>query len=54
MKEYRDLVRMNWGWGGYNNGYFSLNSFDSNTPVLETRSTEGDFQYKKKIAAVYR
>lgn len=52
--ESRSLVGMNWGWGGYSNGYFALSSFDSNTPIVSSRSTEGDFKYKKRVAAVYR
>ena len=48
VKETQYLVHCNWGWNGYNNGYYHSGIFNTNEgPVDVTRSTEGEKYYYK-------
>ena len=41
--EFREMLHCNWGWkDGLHNGYFYVGVFDSDNPVVETRSSDGD------------
>ena len=50
---YRDLVHVNWGWGGYQNGYYASGVFDatqdpvafSDTKSSTKEGTTNNFQY---------
>jgi hypothetical protein len=54
----RDYIHNNWGWGGWDNGYFFSNSFNSNNVNLPSNSfmalaansgEPGNYQYQNKI-----
>lgn len=49
--EIREFVHCNWGWQGYNDGYFYMGIFDSNNPVStnEIRKTSEDNGYYKSF-----
>ncbi len=49
--EIREFVHCNWGWQGYNDGYFYMGIFDSNNPIStnEIRKTSEDNGYYKSF-----
>lgn len=46
ISESKKYLHCNWGWDGYNNGYFYSGIFNSNNPIsLTSRSSESDGIY---------
>lgn len=50
--QYQNLVRCNWGWGGYRDGYFNSGVFNTNYPPVDpTRSGEPGY-YDRNIQMI--
>lgn len=48
---YRDLVHVNWGWGGYNNGYYASGVFDANQDPVTSSSTKSSTEEEEEGTA---